>query len=103
MVSAVIIAAWWLAVAALGWLYIGASHQLAAQARQSANAAHAEKVALDYAVNAAAMNFQDLKSWKVKLVAGTSPELNEKLTKAADLDGTDPGSRCNGVRLHSRW
>src|SRR5712675_2122732 len=32
------------AVAALGWLYIDARHQLDAQALQSTNAAHAEKV-----------------------------------------------------------
>lgn len=40
-------------------------------------------MALDYAVNAAQMNFSDLGGWKTKLVAGTSPELNAKLTKAA--------------------
>lgn len=68
----------------LGWLYIGAQGKLHAQARQSETNRHAEKVALDYAVNAAEMNFKDLNAWKVKLVAGTSPELKEKLTKAAD-------------------
>jgi Mce-associated membrane protein len=70
-------------VAVLGWLYMGAQHKLDAQARQSADNAHAEKIALDYAVNAAAMDFQDINAWKVKLVAGTTPELNDKLTKAA--------------------
>jgi hypothetical protein len=70
------------AVAALTWLYVDARRQLHAQATQSANDAHAEKVALDYAVNAAAMNYKDLQGWKVKLVAGTSPELNKKLSEA---------------------
>ena len=73
-------------VGALGifaWLYFGARSQLAAQAVQSENNGHAEKVALDYATNAAAMNFQDLNGWKANLVAGTSPELKDKLTKAA--------------------
>ena len=30
------------------------------------------------------MNFQDMNAWKVKLVAGTSPELKDKLSKAAE-------------------
>jgi Mce-associated membrane protein len=81
VVGAVIFAAV-AAVAALGWLYIDARHQLHAQATQSSNTAHAEKIALDYAVNAATMDFKDLQSWHVKLVAGTSPELNKKLSEA---------------------
>jgi Mce-associated membrane protein len=71
------------AVGVLAWLYVGAQRKLDEQTRRSENNAHAEKVALDYAVNAAAMNFQDLNAWKVKLIAGTSPELKEKLTQAA--------------------
>jgi Mce-associated membrane protein len=72
------------AAGVLAWLYIGAQRKLDAQTHRSENNAHAEKIALDYAVNAAQMNFQDLNGWKVKLVAGTSPELKEKLTKAAE-------------------
>lgn len=83
------------AIAALGWLYIGARHQLDAQALQSTNAAHAEKVALDYAVNAATMDFKDLQSWHVKLVAGTSPELNKKLT--------DAGTSMEQVLVPLQW
>lgn len=71
------------AVGVLGWLYFGARQNLAEQARQSENRAHAEQVALDYAVGAAAMSYEDLSSWKAKLVAGTSPELKERLSKAA--------------------
>ncbi|BDX33407.1 hypothetical protein TUM20985_39540 [Mycobacterium antarcticum] len=70
------------AVAALGWLYVDARHQLDAQATQSANDAHAEKIALDYAVNAATMDYKDLQAWHVKLVAGTTPELTKKLSDA---------------------
>ena len=81
VVGAVILAAV-AAVAAFGWLYVDARHQLDAQATQSSNSAHAEKIALDYAVNAATMDFKDLQSWHVKLVAGTSPELNKKLSEA---------------------
>jgi hypothetical protein len=79
-----VIAALVVAVGVLAWLYRGAEQKLDTQARQSENTAHAEKVALDYATNAAAMNFQDLNGWKVKLVAGTSPELKDRLSKAAD-------------------
>jgi hypothetical protein len=79
-----LIAALVVAVGVLAWLYVSDRGKLDAQARQSDNIAHAEKVALDYATNAAAMNFQDLGGWKTKLVAGTSPELKDRLTKAAD-------------------
>ena len=84
LLTAAVIAALVVAVGVLSWLYIEAEHKLDGQARQSENIAHAEKVALGYAVNAAAMNAQDINGWKTKLVAGTSPELKEKLTKAAD-------------------
>ena len=50
---------------------------------QAANNAHAEQVALDYAVGAAGMNFQDLGPWRAELTAGTSPELTNRLTQAA--------------------
>lgn len=83
LVIAVVIVAIVAGVGVLGWLYLGAQHKLDAQARQAKNDAHAEKLALDYAVNAAAMNFQDINAWKVKLVAGTTPELKDKLTNAA--------------------
>jgi flagellar basal body-associated protein FliL len=72
------------ALATVSWLYIDARHQLDTQARRADNYAHAEKTALDYAVNAATMNYQDLGTWKTKLVAGTTAELNDKLTKAAE-------------------
>jgi Mce-associated membrane protein len=71
-------------IGVLAWLYIGAENELDAQTRQAANYQLAEEKALHYAVNAAAMNFKDLGAWKVKLVEGTSPELKEKLTQAAD-------------------
>ncbi len=72
------------AVAVLGWLYIDAKGQLDAQARDAADRDRAQNAALEYAVAAAEMDYQDFAGWKVKLVNGTSPELKEKLTKAAD-------------------
>jgi Mce-associated membrane protein len=83
LMVAAVIAVLVAAVGVLGWLYVGARSTLDGQARQSENDFRAEKVALDYAVNAAAMSYEDLKVWKEKLVAGTSPELKDKLTKAA--------------------
>lgn len=84
LLNVAVITALVVAVGVLACLYIGAERKLDRQARQSENTAHAEKVALDYAVNAAAMNAQDINAWKNKLVAGTSPELKDKLSKAAD-------------------
>jgi hypothetical protein len=83
LVVAVIIVVLAGAVGTLAWLYIGAEDKLDSQASQSANNARAETVALDYAVNAATMDFKDLQAWKVKLVAGTGPQLHDKLTAAA--------------------
>jgi Mce-associated membrane protein len=71
------------ALGAMAWLYFGERTKVEAQLRQTDNDRHAEQIALDYAVNAATMNFQDLNTWKGKLVNGTTPNLREKLTKAA--------------------
>lgn len=71
-------------IGVMTWLYFGAKRELAEQARQAANTKRAEQIALDYAKNAAAMNFKDLPAWKDKLVAGTSPELKKRLGGAAD-------------------
>lgn len=71
------------AVGVLAWLYIGALGQLGAQSTAAANEQRAKDVALTYAVNAAQMNFKDFGAWKVKLVDNTTPELKEKLDRAA--------------------
>jgi Mce-associated membrane protein len=67
-----------------GWLYFGARSELSAQDRSASDRSHAEDIAADYAVNAAEMDYQNFNAWKVKLVNGTTPELKDKLTKAAD-------------------
>jgi Mce-associated membrane protein len=82
VISAVIVALVG-AAGVLGWLYVGAQHKLDVQARESADSKRAEQIALDYAVSAAEINAGDLNAWKVKLVDGTSPQLKDKLTKAA--------------------
>lgn len=72
------------ALAVMTWLYAGQRSLVTAQRHEADNRAHAEQLALDYAVNAAAMSFQDLPAWKGKLVSGTTPELKDKLSKAAN-------------------
>lgn len=71
-------------IGVMTWLYIGAKRELDDRAREVADTKRAEQIALDYATNAAAMNFKDIPAWKDKLVAGTSPELKERLSAAAD-------------------
>lgn len=85
-------------VAGLGvvvWLYIGAKGELDDQARQEADTRHVEKIALDYAVNAAMINFKDLGPWKQNLGKGTSPELAKKLT--------DAGTAMEQILLPLQW
>lgn len=66
----------------LAWLYLGARAKVDADARQVANNSHAERIALDYAVDAAKINVEDLDTWKKNLVKGTTSELKEKLSSA---------------------
>ncbi|MBI3689152.1 MAG: hypothetical protein HY239_00205, partial [Mycolicibacterium aromaticivorans] len=84
LILAALVAALVIAVGVLGWLYLDVRGTLAANDRAAAARSHAEEIASDYAVNAADMDYQDFNGWKVKLVNGTSPELKDKLTKAAD-------------------
>jgi Tfp pilus assembly protein PilV len=95
LIGGVLIAALVVAVGVLSWLYVDARHQLNAQATQAQNNAHAEKIALDYAVNAATMDFKDMQGWRVKLVAGTSPELSKKLS--------DAGTSMEQVLVPLQW
>jgi Mce-associated membrane protein len=95
LVGAAVVAALVVAVGVFSWLYMDAKHQLDAQAARADNAAHAEKVALDYAVNAATMDFKDMQAWRVKLTAGTSPELSKKLS--------DAGTSMEQVLVPLQW
>jgi hypothetical protein len=84
--AAVLASVFVLLLAATGvmtWLYFGERGKVETQQRQVADDKRAEQIALDYAVNAATMNFQDLNTWKGKLVKGTTPALSDKLSKAA--------------------
>ena len=83
LVTSIVILVLAIGVGVTTWMYLGERDKLEAQQTQTANYQHAEQIALDYAVNAATMNFRDLNTWKTKLVNGTTPALNDKLTKAA--------------------
>jgi type II secretory pathway pseudopilin PulG len=83
LLVAMLIAALLASVGILAWLYLGAKAKLDEEARHAANNSHAERIALDYAVDAAKINVQDLDTWKKNLVKGTTPELKAKLSSAA--------------------
>ncbi|MGW0024673.1 hypothetical protein [Rhodococcus sp. NPDC003383] len=73
-------------VAALGlttWQWLDARSERDALLADAAGREQAEQVALDYALGAAEMDFRDLGAWKGRLVAGTTPELTDRLTRAA--------------------
>ncbi|MGW5113471.1 hypothetical protein [Nocardia sp. NPDC004123] len=65
------------------WQAHSKSQQVSALHSADADRAHAEQVALDYAVGAANMDFKDLNSWQTKLTANTTPDLSNKLKQAA--------------------
>jgi Mce-associated membrane protein len=91
----VVIASLIAAVAVMTWLYIGAKAALHEQARQASDDKRAEQIALDYAVNAAIMDYKDLGPWKQNLVKGTTPELKDKLSKA--------GTSMEQILLPLQW
>ncbi|GAC51846.1 hypothetical protein [Gordonia amicalis] len=70
-------------VAVLSWRLMDKSDDYSALEQTRANEARAEQVALDYAVGAASMNFQDPAEWQNRLTAGTTPELADRLRKAS--------------------
>ncbi|MCV7335918.1 hypothetical protein H7K12_13005 [Mycobacterium senegalense] len=80
----VLVAALVVALGVMSWLYVGADGKVDAQIQQANDNAHAEQIALDYAVRAAVMDYKDLGPWKRALVEGTTPELGKKLTDAAN-------------------
>ena len=72
------------AVAILGVLVTNRSGQLDDIRDAAAMTQKAEDSALSYAVDAANMNYQDIGGWQKRLVQGTSPELTQQLTQAAN-------------------
>ncbi|MFC8529230.1 hypothetical protein [Nocardia sp. NPDC057227] len=83
LLTGVVILVLVITIAVLGWQWRAAANDIGAAAAAAADTANAEQVALDYATAAAEMNFQDLAAWRTRLVEGTSPELEARLTQAA--------------------
>jgi Mce-associated membrane protein len=67
----------------LGWQLHDARSDLAQIHTSTSDREHAEQIATDYATGAAQMDFRDLQGWRARLIQGTSPELSDRLTKAA--------------------
>jgi flagellar basal body-associated protein FliL len=83
LLAAMLVTALLASVGIMTWLYLGEKAKLDGQARQAADNSHAERVALDYAVDAAKIDAKNPDAWKKNLVKGTTPELKEKLSSAA--------------------
>ncbi|KDE11636.1 hypothetical protein Q3O43_21760 [Rhodococcus aetherivorans] len=71
------------AVALLGWQVSDKASELDRVRTEAAALERAEQAALEYATGAAEMDFRDLQTWRTRLTTGTSPELSERLTRAA--------------------
>lgn len=70
-------------IAVLGWNWHSAADGLDRRDADAANQRHAEQVALDYATGAAQMSFQNTQEWRGRLTKNTTPELTDRLSKAA--------------------
>ncbi|KSZ60033.1 hypothetical protein Z045_00640 [Rhodococcus pyridinivorans KG-16] len=71
------------ALVIVGWQWNEARNERDALLSEAAGRAEAEQVALDYALGAAEMDFRDLGAWRGRLTSSTTPELRERLDKAA--------------------
>jgi hypothetical protein len=83
LVVAVVVLALVVLVAVVGWQLHAKSNDLDAVHRQASDRANAERVALEYAMGAAEMDFHDLAAWRGRLTKGTTPELANRLGQAA--------------------
>lgn len=72
-----------IAVVVLGWLLMSKNDELSSLKSAASDDRHAEEIASNYAVGAAEMDFTKTDEWKSRLIAGTSPELANRLTQAA--------------------
>lgn len=83
IVTFVVVAILVVAVVVLGWLLMSKNDELTSLTAAAANDQRVEEIASNYAVGAAEMDFTKADEWKARLVAGTSPELANRLTQAA--------------------
>lgn len=68
----------------MGWFLQNEWSQNTAMRDDARNEEQAEEVALQYATDAAAMDFKNLGAWRESLTKGTSKELAGRLTKASE-------------------
>jgi len=83
VVAAMLTVAMVAAIVVLSWQVQAKTNDIDGLNSSAANAAHAEQIALDYAVSAADMDFHDLSGWRKRLTAGTTPDLSNRLSQAA--------------------
>lgn len=81
--------------ATLGFLLLKARGELSARDAAAADEQHAERVATDYAVGAATINYQDFPAWITKLKANTAPAM------ASKFDATAP--KLQQILLPLKW
>ncbi|QQG90155.1 cytochrome d ubiquinol oxidase subunit II [Mycobacteroides chelonae] len=81
--------------ATLGFLLLKARGELSNRATAASDEQHAERIATDYAVGAATINYQDLPAWITKLKANTAPAMSSK------FDATAP--KLQQILLPLKW
>ncbi|AMU75760.1 hypothetical protein [Mycobacteroides abscessus] len=81
--------------ATLGFLLVKARGELSHRDALAADQQHAERVATDYAVGAATINYQDLPAWITKLKSNTAPAMSSK------FDATAP--KLQQILLPLKW
>ncbi|WP_052313596.1 hypothetical protein [Nocardia thailandica] len=95
LVGSAVIAVLAVIAVVLGVLAVSARSEVSDLEASAADSAHAERVALDYSVGAATLDFQNVNAWVGKLKAGTSPEL------AAKFDAT--GTKLEAILVPLKW
>ncbi|MBN7303127.1 hypothetical protein IUQ79_14575 [Mycobacteroides abscessus subsp. bolletii] len=81
--------------ATLGFLLLKARGELSNRMAADADEQHAERIATDYAVGAATINYQDLPAWITRLKANTAPTMSSK------FDATAP--KLQQILLPLKW
>ncbi|WP_280343278.1 hypothetical protein [Nocardia neocaledoniensis] len=83
LVVAAVIGCLVVAFGVVGWQLQSKSNELNDLYATSALHKQVEQVALDYSAGAAEMDFRDLPAWSARLTKGTTPELSNRLSRAA--------------------
>ncbi|MFB7718254.1 MULTISPECIES: hypothetical protein [unclassified Nocardia] len=95
VLTAVALAVLTVATIAFGALYLSDRSELRDRDTAAADRAHAERIAMDYALGASTIDYRDTKSWLGKLKSGTSTQL------AGKFDATAP--QLEQILLPLQW